>query len=122
MRTRLENAAKTNENMMPLFIECVENNLTLGEICNTLRGVWGDGEAIVRGFSIAGIGEQICRAGLTLCDVSGLEYNPFSNSARLTADAKRTYDFVAALYESNQFSFDKLVPWLRRHAKGPDRS
>jgi len=30
-------------------------------------------------------------AGLTLCDVSGLEYNPFSNSARLTADASVNY-------------------------------
>jgi methylmalonyl-CoA mutase, N-terminal domain len=48
LRTRLENAAKTNENMMPLFIECVENNLTLGEICNTLRGVWG--EYVAEGF------------------------------------------------------------------------
>jgi len=26
-------------NLMPLFIECVENDITLGEICNTLRGV-----------------------------------------------------------------------------------
>ncbi len=42
LQTRLDNAAKTNENMMPLFIECVENNLTLGEICNSLRGVWGE--------------------------------------------------------------------------------
>jgi len=48
LRTRLENAAKTNENMMPLFIECVENNLTLGEICNSLRGVWG--EYVAEGF------------------------------------------------------------------------
>ena len=32
---------------------------------------------------------------------------------RLTADAQETYDFVAGLYEANQFSFDKLVPWLR---------
>ena len=30
-------------------------------------------------------------AGLTLCDVNGLEYNPFSNSARLTADASVNY-------------------------------
>lgn len=37
------------------------------------------------------------------------------NGARLTADAKETYAFVIALYEANQFSFDKLVPWLRRH-------
>ena len=37
------------------------------------------------------------------------------NGARLTADAQETYAFVAALYEANQFSFDKLVPWLRSH-------
>jgi death-on-curing protein len=37
------------------------------------------------------------------------------NGARLTADARGTYDFVAALYLANQFSFDKLVPWLRDH-------
>jgi death on curing protein len=37
------------------------------------------------------------------------------NGARLTADAEETYAFVAALYESNQFSFNKLVPWLRTH-------
>jgi len=37
------------------------------------------------------------------------------NGARLTADAQETYLFVAALYETNQFSFDKLVPWLRSH-------
>jgi death-on-curing protein len=37
------------------------------------------------------------------------------NGARLTADAEETYVFVISLYEANQFSFDKLVPWLRRH-------
>jgi len=37
------------------------------------------------------------------------------NGARLTADAQKTYVFVAALYAANQFSFDKLVPWLRSH-------
>jgi death on curing protein len=37
------------------------------------------------------------------------------NGARLTANAQHTYVFVAALYEANQFSFDKLVPWLRGH-------
>jgi death-on-curing protein len=35
------------------------------------------------------------------------------NGARLTADAQETYAFIAGLYEANQFSFDKLVPWLR---------
>jgi methylmalonyl-CoA mutase N-terminal domain/subunit len=41
-------AAQGTENMIPLFIESVENNLTLGEICNTLRGVWG--EYVAEGF------------------------------------------------------------------------
>jgi methylmalonyl-CoA mutase N-terminal domain/subunit len=35
-------------NFMPLFIECVEADVTLGEICNTLRGVWG--EYVAKGF------------------------------------------------------------------------
>jgi death-on-curing protein len=35
------------------------------------------------------------------------------NGARLTAAAQETWDFIAELYEANQFSFDKLVPWLR---------
>jgi death-on-curing protein len=37
------------------------------------------------------------------------------NGARLTADPQEAYVFVAALYQANQFSFDKLVPWLRDH-------
>ncbi len=37
------------------------------------------------------------------------------NGARLTPDAEETYVFVAALYQANQFSFNKLVPWLRSH-------
>jgi methylmalonyl-CoA mutase, N-terminal domain len=45
---KLVNAAKGTENLMPLFIECVENDITLGEICNTLRGVWG--EYVAEGF------------------------------------------------------------------------
>jgi methylmalonyl-CoA mutase, N-terminal domain len=40
--THLEAAARGSDALMPLFIECVENDLTLGEICNTLRGVWGE--------------------------------------------------------------------------------
>ncbi len=39
---KLTSAAKGTENLMPLFIECVENEATLGEICNALRGVWGE--------------------------------------------------------------------------------
>ncbi len=40
--SQLENAAKSNDNLLPIFVECVENDLTLGEICNVLRGVWGE--------------------------------------------------------------------------------
>ena len=40
-----------------------------------------------------------------------------NNGARLTADAQETYDFLAGLYEKNQFEFDKLVPWLREHVE-----
>jgi death-on-curing protein len=39
------------------------------------------------------------------------------NGASLNVDVKRTIEFVASLYEANQFSFDKLVPWLRRNVK-----
>jgi methylmalonyl-CoA mutase N-terminal domain/subunit len=35
-------AARGDENLMPLFIECVENDMTLGEICGVLRRVWGE--------------------------------------------------------------------------------
>jgi len=45
---RLVDAAKGTDNLMPLFIECVEHDITLGEICNTLRGVWG--EYVAEGF------------------------------------------------------------------------
>jgi methylmalonyl-CoA mutase N-terminal domain/subunit len=40
--SRLESAARSEENMMPLFIECVESDVTLGEICRVLRGAWGE--------------------------------------------------------------------------------
>jgi len=40
---RIELEARENQsNLMPLFIESVENLITLGEICNVLRGVWGE--------------------------------------------------------------------------------
>lgn len=42
LRRRLADAALSDENLMPLFIVCVENELTLGEICGTLREVWGE--------------------------------------------------------------------------------
>ena len=45
---KLRAAALGTENLMPLFIESVENDITLGEICNTLRAVWG--EHVAEGF------------------------------------------------------------------------
>ena len=39
---RLEQAATTNENLLPLILECVETYATVGEISNTLRRVWGE--------------------------------------------------------------------------------
>jgi methylmalonyl-CoA mutase, N-terminal domain len=48
LRGRLDSAARGAENLMPLFVECVEADVTLGEICNTLRGVWG--EYVAQGF------------------------------------------------------------------------
>ncbi|MCB0021215.1 MAG: methylmalonyl-CoA mutase, partial [Anaerolineales bacterium] len=42
LRTRLTAAANSDENLMPLLVECVENDLTLGEICHTLRQTWGE--------------------------------------------------------------------------------
>jgi len=40
----LETNARTKENLMPVFIKCVENGITLGEICGLLRGLWGEYE------------------------------------------------------------------------------
>ena len=37
------------------------------------------------------------------------------NGVSLTANAQETYVFIASLYETNQFIFEKLVPWLRRN-------
>lgn len=39
--SQLEGAAKGDDPLMPLFITCAENDVTLGEICNVLREVWG---------------------------------------------------------------------------------
>lgn len=39
---QLETAARGSENLMPIFIACVENKVTLGEICGTLRELWGE--------------------------------------------------------------------------------
>jgi methylmalonyl-CoA mutase N-terminal domain/subunit len=37
----LEAAAKGDSPLMPIFIECAEAQVTLGEICGRLRAVWG---------------------------------------------------------------------------------
>ncbi len=47
LRAQLASAASRDENLMPLFITCVENDVTLGEICHTLRDVWGEYHASV---------------------------------------------------------------------------
>jgi len=39
---QLENTARGDGNLMPVFIECVENEVTLGEICSVLRHVFGE--------------------------------------------------------------------------------
>jgi methylmalonyl-CoA mutase N-terminal domain/subunit len=39
---KLENVARGNENLMPIFIECVESQITLGEICSVLRKEFGE--------------------------------------------------------------------------------
>ena len=41
-RERLANAAAGRDNLMPLIIACVEADVTVGEICHTLRRVWGE--------------------------------------------------------------------------------
>lgn len=40
--TQLDLTARGKENLIPLFITCVENDITLGEICGVLRKVWGE--------------------------------------------------------------------------------
>jgi methylmalonyl-CoA mutase, N-terminal domain len=42
LMTGLEQAARGSESLMPLFIEAVEHDLTLGEITGVLRQVWGE--------------------------------------------------------------------------------
>jgi len=44
---RLKDVASSEENTMPVFIDCVEVYATLGEICDVLRGVFGEQEEIL---------------------------------------------------------------------------
>ncbi len=39
---RLEQVAKGTENTMPALLECVEAYASIGEICDVLRGAWGE--------------------------------------------------------------------------------
>jgi len=39
---RIEEIASTDENLMPHIIEAVKHKITIGEVCNSLRKVWGE--------------------------------------------------------------------------------
>ncbi len=38
----LDEAARSDTNLVPLFIECAESYATIGEICDVLREVFGE--------------------------------------------------------------------------------
>ncbi len=38
----LASAARGSENTMPFFLECAESGVTLGEMCDALRDIWGE--------------------------------------------------------------------------------
>jgi len=40
--TELSRTAAGRDNLMPCLLACVENDITLGEICSTLRKIWGE--------------------------------------------------------------------------------
>ena len=42
--SRLEDAARSDENTVPVILDCVESYCTLGEICAVFRGVFGEQE------------------------------------------------------------------------------
>ena len=44
---KLKEVASGDKNTMPAFIDCVEAYATLGEICDVLRGVFGEQEEIL---------------------------------------------------------------------------
>ena len=39
------------------------------------------------------------------------------NGLRIAADAEAAIVFLTTLYEGNQFTFEKLVPWLRQNVR-----
>lgn len=42
LMSQLDSAARGTDNLMPLLVTCMENDLTLGEVCGVLRKVWGE--------------------------------------------------------------------------------
>jgi methylmalonyl-CoA mutase N-terminal domain/subunit len=38
----LKEGAEGKANLMPLILDAVKTQVSIGEICNTLRGVWGE--------------------------------------------------------------------------------
>ncbi|MEO8726213.1 MAG: methylmalonyl-CoA mutase family protein [Acidobacteriaceae bacterium] len=44
---QIEDAAKGSANLMPVILEAVESNCTVGEISNTLRGVFGEYQEVM---------------------------------------------------------------------------
>jgi len=42
LRAQLEQAAHGSDNLMPLIVESVDNEVTLGEVCHSLRAVFGE--------------------------------------------------------------------------------
>jgi methylmalonyl-CoA mutase N-terminal domain/subunit len=47
MLKRLDEAARSDANLMPVFIECAENYVTLGEICGVTREFFGEQREVV---------------------------------------------------------------------------
>jgi methylmalonyl-CoA mutase N-terminal domain/subunit len=43
----LDEAARSDANLMPVFIECAENYVTLGEICDVTREFFGEQREVV---------------------------------------------------------------------------
>ena len=102
-----------------------------------VSGLRDDGlleSAVARPQNLAAYGQKISVASLSAAYAWGLLRNhPFVdgnkrtafaalytflaiNGLRLTAGAEQTCAFVIALYEANQFSFERLVPWLRENS------
>ena len=40
--SQLGSTARSKKNLIPVILACVENDITLGEICNLLREIWGE--------------------------------------------------------------------------------